>query len=164
MSYYTDEQREQILRQARELLREPPNGSATKHFPSFGETVNQRHRREISEQEAERERERRENDYRAIERRVTANVLAAVQGMIDNAIGTARADHVENFLPEFVSQFREELHDHVVNELERAYAKAMDDLRADLAALRQAVKKLAGDDSTVIDLPPLASMRRAKLN
>jgi phage terminase Nu1 subunit (DNA packaging protein) len=37
------------------------------------------------------------------------------------------------------------------------------DIRTDLNALRESVKKLAGDGS-VIDLPPLPSMRGAKLN
>jgi hypothetical protein len=36
-------------------------------------------------------------------------------------------------------------------------------VRADLNALRQAVHKVAGDGA-IIDLPPLPSMRGAKLN
>jgi hypothetical protein len=142
------------MRQAREAIERTayinPNLEAS--LPPIEDRL-ERWKREANE----RAREKRENDYRAIERRITSDVLATVRTMIDAAISGARQDHIENFLPEFARQFRDQIDDYVCAEIERAYKLATAELRADLENLRQAIQKAYGADGTIINLPPLRS-------
>lgn len=66
-----------------------------------------------------------------------------------------RREHIEIFLPELLIGLREAISGEITSAIANAYERAFADLRADLNALHQAVKKFAGDDSTVIDLPSL---------
>jgi hypothetical protein len=171
MSYTNDEKLE-IMRRARETVERLEHlekradaaaahfeNGATVPFPPFEDRL-AKWKRE-GEEQMERERaERQRRDLEVIERRVTSNVLANVQALID-------AEHtylLEEFLPHMWAEMTAE------NEasIKVAYAEAIADLRADLAALRQAVQRNgeairkftgAGDDDKVIDLPTLRSMK-----
>jgi hypothetical protein len=57
----------------------------------------------------------------------------------------------------FIAALKRAIADDVTIEIERAYKLAMQEVRADLAALRDAVKQLIGDDTKLITLPPLRS-------
>jgi hypothetical protein len=161
---YSDEEKQAILQQARETLARTEHVgrvaetslSAVDKLPPLGEDALTKWRREANEREAELARERDHRDLEAIERRVTNNIMASVQLRIDAAIAGARQDHIESFLPELVSQLRQEIEDDVTIAIEKAYKVATAELRADLNALRETVRKVMGPD-VVLDLPPLRS-------
>ena len=60
---------------------------------------------------------------------------------------------MEQLLPELVAQMRHVISDEICAEIERAYKLAMVDLRANLNALREAVKKVGVLSWEPIDLP-----------
>ena len=110
-----------------------------------------RWKREADEQMAHNERARRERDYQALETRVTERVLATMQGLVND-----EHDYLlKHFLPELLACLRHEISDEITSAIATAYERAFADVRADFDALRQAVKKLAGDENAIIDLPPL---------
>ena len=170
MSNFTDEEKAAILRRAREIPAQPPASERTgdvgaselptpsDYLPPF-EDRTARWQREGDERMARQEQARRERDYAAIEARITTNVLATMQGVVD----AEHARMVEGLLPEVLFALRQEISDEICTAIESACAKAFADVRADLNALRQAVTKVA-DDGAIIDLPPLPSMRGVELN
>jgi hypothetical protein len=160
---FTPEEKAAILQRARDLLAEPLAAQASSHerdqsdlhFSVPTEDLLTKWKREGDEQMARQQAERDRRDFTALERRITNNIMEAMQGLIDTAISNARADHLKNFLPELLFQFKHDIHDEVCAMIENAYAKAFADVRADLALLRATIRKFTGDDNTVIDMPSL---------
>jgi len=70
---------------------------------------------------------------------------------------------MEQILPELVTEMRRPISDEICAEIERAYKLALADVRADLNALRDAVKKMGVLSGQPIDLPPM-SLRHPKLH
>jgi hypothetical protein len=119
-------------------------------------------KREADEQTERKQAERERSNVEVIERRVEQRVRAALQGMIDQAIGAEREHLIDLFLPELVAAMRAEISGEITSAIERAYEKALGNVRADLNALRASIKRLGGD-GTILDLPAL-SLRGPALN
>jgi hypothetical protein len=139
------------------------NPAETADFlPPFEDRL-ERWKREANERAEARECERARSDLAVIERRVTDRVYACLQSQLAAMINDEHKHMVEMLLPELVAALKQSIADDVTIEIERAYKLAMAELRADLNALREALKKIAGDGA-IIDLPPLPSWRNKPLN
>jgi hypothetical protein len=159
---YSDEARAEILASARETIRRTEHIAAADPFTRNIPSAADRWRAEQSEKLADDERQKRKADLRiierALERRVSMRVLGAVQTMINNSIGTARKEHVEQFLPELIAALRSEISEELCGAIEQAYKASHAELLDEVAALRRAVRKINGDD-TVLDLPALRTVK-----
>jgi hypothetical protein len=77
---------------------------------------------------------------------------------IQQAVASERADLFEQFLPELIAQF----HDQIAEEIEQAYAKQFNIVRLDIDALRHEIRKFAG--AGVIELSSFLGPEQKRAN
>jgi hypothetical protein len=158
---YSDEERDEILRQARETLERTANLSTTDKFnlPPTEDPLTKWQRERTAEMQAERI-ERDHRDLEAIERRVTANVLASMQIRIDTAVNAVRQEQVA--ADDMLDLVR--VVEKACNDLDRLFAEVDAKLATTIARLtvvETLLRKSPGDDDKVITMP---SLRGAAFN
>jgi hypothetical protein len=143
-------EQEQVLREARETLDRTATIVAREQPV---EDAGLRWRRKNEQHELEREHERRKNEVKAIERRIEAQVRASLTETFKAIVDEEHKYMVEQLLPELINELKDAIADDVSAEIERAYRLAFADMRSDIQALRDAIRKALGTDA--IDLPAI---------
>jgi hypothetical protein len=146
MSNYTNEQRDELLRAARETL-ERTASIVARPIEDAGD----RWRRKNEEHEREVEHERKKSEVKAIENRIAEELRASLTASFQSLIDAEHQYLIDQLLPELIAAERDAIADDISAAIERAYRVAFVDLRSDVAALRNAMHKALGP----IDVPAI---------